>query len=282
MSDLSRDLEHPEGMMAPELLLAAAAARMGNGPAAHIAPGPLRVGVDLGTATTVLVVLDAEGAPVWVGSRRAMAVRDGVVVDFHGAVCAVRELRDQAQEELGLELFTAAAAAPPGVPAAEAQACRHVCESVGFEDVTLTDEVTAAHLVLDVSDGVLVDVGGGSTGVGVYRDGQLVALDDRAGGGHHMDLVLAGALGIAVDQAERFKRDRPEDALDVLIPAIERVAESIRIMTSGASDLDVYVVGGGLMMPGACDVVARYLGRRVHNFPHPFLVTPLGIARSAQ
>jgi ethanolamine utilization protein EutJ len=96
-----------------------------------------------------------------------------------------------------------------------------------------------------------------------------------------MDLVLAGGLGIGVEEAERFKRENPSEALSVIIPAVERVAESIRVMTLGAADLDVHLVGGGLMVPGARQVVADYLGRTVYDYPHGLLVTPLGIARSS-
>jgi ethanolamine utilization protein EutJ len=265
----------------PALLLAATAERLGRGAAAHVAAGPVRVGVDLGTATTVVVVLDTDGAPVWAGSLAAHAVRDGVVVDFHGAARAVRGLREQAESDLGRPLPAAACAAPPGVPAADARACVHVCEAAGFDDVLLTDEVTAAQQVLAVVDGVVVDVGGGSTGVGVFRGGRLVALDDRPGGGHHVDLVLAGGLGIGLDEAERLKCEDPATALPVVVPAVERVAESVRRMTVGAEDLPVHLVGGGLMLPGAAGVVARWLDRPVHEYPHGLLVTPLGIARSA-
>ncbi|WP_088286411.1 ethanolamine utilization protein EutJ [Kineosporia sp. A_224] len=265
----------------PSLLLAATAERLGRGAAAHVAAGPLRVGVDLGTATTVVLVLDIDGAPVWADSLAAHPVRDGVVVDFHGAARAVRTLRARAEADLGRPLPAAACAAPPGVPAADSRACVHVCEAAGFDEVTLTDEVSAAQRVLEVRDGVVVDVGGGSTGVGVFRAGALVALDDRPGGGHHVDLVLAGGLGIGVEDAERLKREDPTTALPVVVPAVERVAESVRRMTLGAKDLPVHLVGGGLMLPGAAAVVERWLDRPVHGYPHALLVTPVGIARSA-
>lgn len=263
------------------LLLAATADRLGAGAAATVAPGPLRTGVDLGTASTVLVVLDAQDVPVWADSLPAAAVRDGVVVDFHGAATSVRRLRERAEADLGRDLGPAAAAAPPGVPAGDARACRHVCEAAGFDDVTLTDEVTAAQQVLGLRDGVLVDVGGGSTGAGVFRGGVLVALDDLPGGGHHLDLALAGALGLSVEQAEQHKREHPAQVLPLLTPGIERIAESVRRLTPGADDLTVHLAGGGLMVPGAGRVVSRWLGRDVREYPHALLVTPLGIALSA-
>ncbi len=242
--------------------------------------GPLRVGVDLGTATCVVVVLDGE-EPVWVDSHPSAALRDGVVVDFARAVSTVRLLRERAQEALGVELAAAATAHPPCIPAEDARACTYVCEAAGFTDVVLVDEVSAAQRTIEVRDGVLVDVGGGSTGVGVFRSGRLAALDDRPGGGHHLDLVLAGALGISVEEAEVRKREQPGEALPILVPGLQRIGESVRALTRDAAELPLHLAGGALMIPGAGQVIARYLGRPVVTYPHALLITPVGIARSA-
>lgn len=263
----------------PRARLAAAAACAGTVPPPPV--GPLRVGVDLGTATCVLVVLDAADAPVWVDSHPCGALRDGVVVDFAGATAAVRHLRDRAEEALGVALTRAATAYPPCIPAQDARACVHVCETAGFTDVALVDEVSAAQRTLEVRDGVVVDVGGGSTGVGVFRDGVLDALDDRPGGGHHLDLVLAGALGLTVEGAEAHKREHPADALPILVPGLQRIAESVRAMTRDEPRLPVHIAGGALMIPGADSVLASWLERPVVTYPHALLITPLGIARSA-
>lgn len=260
-------------------LLDAATACRGGPPAA--AEGALRVGVDLGTASCVLVVLDERDRPVWVDSHPSGALRDGVVVDFARATATVRELKRRAEAALGVELTAAATAYPPCIAPADARACGYVCEAAGFADVALVDEVSAAQRTLGVADGVVVDVGGGSTGVGVFRDGALVALDDRAGGGHHLDLVLAGALGLRVDEAEAYKRERPDAALPILVPGLQRIAESVRAMTHDAGDLPLHLAGGALMLAGAGTVLATYLGRDVMTYPHALLITPIGIARSA-
>jgi ethanolamine utilization protein EutJ len=263
-------------------LLAEAAARSAD-PAPR-PPARPRVGVDLGTASCVLVVLD-DDTPVWVESVASGALHDGVVVDFARAVATVRGLRDRAQEALGVPLTRAATAYPPCIPAADARACTYVCETAGFDAVTLVDEVSAAQRTLEVTDGVVVDVGGGSTGIGVFRDGALVRLDDRPGGGHHLDLVLAGALGIELEEAERVKRERPAEVLGILTPGLQRIAESVRAMTASVDDTDadglpLHLAGGALMIPRAGDVLATYLQRTVVTHPHALLITPLGIARS--
>ncbi len=269
---------------ATHALLAEAAARRDDPVLAP--PARPRVGVDLGTASCVLVVLDDDD-PVWVESVGSGALHDGVVVDFARAVATVRDLRDRAQEALGVELTSAATAYPPCIPVADARACTYVCEAAGFDAVTLGDEVSAAQATLGIVDGVVVDVGGGSTGVGVFRDGALVRLEDRPGGGHHLDLVLAGALGAELEEAERVKRERPAEALPILTPGLHRIAESVRAMTAPApgspdhSELPLHLAGGALMIPRAGDVLAQYLQRTVVTHPHALLITPLGIARSA-
>lgn len=263
-------------------LLTAAAARAAAGTADTAAEGPLRVGVDLGTASCVLVVLDAQDRPVWVDSHPSGALRDGVVVDFARATATVRRLKESAERALGVELTVAATAYPPCIPVKDARACTYVCESAGFTDVVLVDEVSAAQRTLQVHDGVVVDVGGGSTGVGVFRGGRLDTLDDRAGGGHHLDLMLAGALGIALEDAEPYKRAHPRESFPILIPGLQRIAENVRALTLGAEELPLHVAGGALMIADAGDVLAAYLERTVLTYPHALLITPIGIARSAR
>lgn len=241
---------------------------------------PLRTGIDLGTATCAIVVVDADGRPVWADRIATAALRDGVVVDFAQAVSTTRALREGAQAALGTALSSAATAFPPRVGEAASRACRFVLEGAGFESVTLLDEVSAANATLGVRDGVVVDVGGGSTGVGVFRDGELVDLDDRPGGGHHLDLILSGALGVDLAAAEQLKREFTHDHLSILRPGFERVAQNVADLTRDATDLDVHLAGGALMYPGAAEVIAAYLSRRVHLHPFADLTTPLGIALS--
>lgn len=242
--------------------------------------GIAAVGVDLGTATCVLVAVDNAGHPVWVDSHPTSAVRDGVVVDFFGARDAVAELKADAEDALGITITRAGTAFPPGVPVADASACRFVLEAAGIDEVVLVDEVTAAQAGLCISDGLLVDVGGGSTGVGVFRGRELVHVDDRPGGGHHLDLILAGALGVDIADAERLKREDSASYAGVLKPGLQRIAESIRMMSNGAEDLDVHLVGGAVMVARTADIIGAELGRRVHTYPHSLFVTPVGIART--
>lgn len=244
------------------------------------ARGPLRFGVDLGTATIVIAAVAAGGEPVYWDFQRARVVRDGVVVDFQGAVEVVRRLKASAEQALGQSIEEAATAHPPAVPASECRACGFVLQQAGIDCRRLVDEVGAANAVLAVQDGAVVDVGGGSTGVGVWRGGQLIRLDDVAGGGHHLDLILAGALGISIEAAEERKRSQGNEVVQMLRPGVERVAESIRRLCGGVDPGVVHLAGGALQLPGADAIVEHYLGWPVQAWRHAELITPFGIALS--
>ncbi|WP_027527151.1 ethanolamine utilization protein EutJ [Bradyrhizobium sp. Ec3.3] len=241
---------------------------------------PLSFGVDLGTATIVLTAVDGQGRPVYWDCLPCQAVRDGVVVNFADAVTAVRQLKATATCVLEREIAAAATAFPPGVPQAEARACRYVLENAGITCRQLVDEVTAAQALLRLHDGVIVDVGGGSTGVGVVSNGIIIALDDEPGGGHHLDLILAGALRIPVEEAEERKRRGDQDYSHILRPGIERIASSIVRQIRNHAVESIHLVGGAVRVSHAAAIVAGFSGIQTWAYPHSELVTPFGIAMS--
>ena len=156
--------------------------------------GPFRVGVDLGTAYTVLVVLDGHGS-LSQASTFAQVVRDGLVVDYIGAVDLLREINARVEAAMGRKLTHAASGFPPGVPRAEVRATANVVEAAGMHCPSLIDEPSAANNVLGLQDGAIVDVGGGTTGIAVLKDGKVIYTADEATGGTHFSLVIAGAMG---------------------------------------------------------------------------------------
>jgi ethanolamine utilization protein EutJ len=246
-------------------------------------PLGLKVGLDLGTAYTVLVVLDEQGAPLALAHERADVVRDGVVTDFVGAVDVVGRLKQAVESRLGVPLEAAHGAYPPGVPTSEVRAVRHVIEAVGMECTGLVDEPTAANTVLGLRDGVVVDVGGGTTGIAVVEDGEVVHTADEATGGTHFSLVVAGALGISVEEAEALKtRSTEQERLfPVVRPVMEKVATIIARHTATRRVSTISLVGGTVAFPRFAEVVTQMTGIPAVVPVSPLFVTPLGIARTA-
>jgi ethanolamine utilization protein EutJ len=148
------------------------------------------------------------------------------------------------------------------------------------------DEPTAANALLGFRDGAIVDVGGGTTGIAVLRDGEVVYTADEATGGTHFSLVIAGAHDISFEAAEAMKTNPDEQArlFPVILPVMEKVASIVARhveIYQSQSDFKVehlVVVGGTSIFPGMAEVVEEYTGLPTHIPERPLFVTPLGIA----
>lgn len=239
-------------------------------------------GVDLGTACIVLAVLDENYKPVAGAYRYADVVRDGMVVDYIGAVRIVRELKQEIEEKLNTELIYAAAAIPPGTDALDSGAIKNVVQSAGFELTNLLDEPTAANAVLKIQNGAVVDIGGGTTGISVLKDGKVVYVVDEPTGGTHFSLVVSGAYGMSFQEADDFKRDykNHKEVLPVLKPVVEKVSSIISTHIKGYDVKEISLVGGTCCLTGIEEIIEKKTGVYTHKPKNPMFVTPLGIALS--
>ncbi|WDP90307.1 MAG: ethanolamine utilization protein EutJ [Desulfobacter sp.] len=239
-------------------------------------------GVDLGTACVVLAVLDENRKPVAGAYRWADVVRDGMVVDYIGAVQLVREMKEEVEEKLGTELIYAAAAIPPGTDSLDGGAIKNVVQGAGFELTGLFDEPTAANEVLKIKDGAVVDIGGGTTGISILKDGKVVYVDDEPTGGTHFSLVVAGAYKMAFDEADKYKREFKNHAelLPVLKPVVEKVGSIVKRHIEGHNVQEISLVGGTCCLTGIEEIIEKTTGIYTHKPKNPFFVTPLGIAMS--
>src|ERR1044071_2371772 len=167
-----------------------------------VSPRNIHVGVDLGTAYTVLIVLDENYQPIAGEYQFAQVTRDGLVVDFIGAVDLLKAMKSRVEKKLGFQLTSGASGYPPGVPQAEVRATANVLFGAGLDCTGLIDEPTAANNVLKNQDGAIVDVGGGTTGIAIFKDGNVVYTADEPTGGTHFSLVIAGSTGTSFEEAE--------------------------------------------------------------------------------
>lgn len=242
---------------------------------------PLVAGVDLGTSNIQVIVLDSTGQPVLAGFCWDESVRDGIVLDYNGARQKVLQFKNEFEQKLGEggSLDYAAVGYPPGT---EAWVESNVVKDCQFEIIAETAEPTAAAAALEIEQGVIVDVGGGTTGISVIKNGEIVHSADEATGGHHLTLTIAGNRDLTYDQAEKYKLNESFSTYRGIVqPVVEKMASIVQTEITAYPEVEeVYLVGGTVIPEGMEDIFADLLRRRVIKPPTPILITPLGIACS--
>lgn len=239
-------------------------------------------GVDLGTACVVMAVLDENYNPVAGAYEYSDVVKDGMVVDYIGAINIVRKMKEKIEASLQTTLSYAAAAIPPGTDRLDGGAVRNVVEAAGFEVTSLLDEPTAANKLLKLENGAVVDIGGGTTGISIIKNGEVIAVDDEPTGGTHFTLVLSGAYKISFDEADLFKRnvDNHKEIFPVVKPVVDKIATIVSEKTSSNNIEELVLVGGSSCLTGIEEAIEKEIGIRTTKPDNPLFVTPLGIALS--
>lgn len=239
-------------------------------------------GVDLGTACVVMAVLDENYNPVAGAYRYSDVVKDGMVVDYIGAINIVRAMKERIEDSLQTTLTYAAAAIPPGTNHLDGGAVKNVVEAAGFEVTSLLDEPTAANKLLKLDNGAVVDIGGGTTGISIIKKGKVLAVEDEPTGGTHFTLVLSGAYKIPFDEADLFKRniDNHKEIFPVVKPVIDKISSIICEKTSDYNIEELVLVGGSSCLTGIEEAIEKETGIITTKPNNPLFVTPLGIALS--
>jgi ethanolamine utilization protein EutJ len=245
--------------------------------------GELKVGVDLGTANIVVAVVDSENRPIAGISTPSRVVRDGIVVDYIGAVRELTRMKAELEAKLGCSLYKAATAIPPGIMDGNVRCICNVVEGAGFEVSNVVDEPTAAASVLGIQSGAVVDVGGGTTGISIMEDGKVLYTADEPTGGTHMTLVLGGFYRCTTEEAEVMKKDPAQEhaVFPVIRPVVEKMASIVKANLRRHPVDTIYVVGGACCFSQFEKVFEKNIGISTIKPAAPLLVTPLGIAMNA-
>ncbi|PHR28811.1 MAG: ethanolamine utilization protein EutJ [Desulfotalea sp.] len=240
----------------------------------------LHVGVDLGTAYIVVVVLNGKKKAVACAMEFAQVIKDGLVVDYTGATKIVRRLVQQLEGRLGRPLTHAAIAVPPGTGKKDCSTHSYVVEGAGLEITSILDEPTAANAVLGIDNGVIVDIGGGTTGLAIFKNGKVTSVADEATGGTHVSLVIAGNYNISFAEAEELKKqtERHGEILPIVRPVVQKMASIVKKHIAGHKVSEIYLVGGTCCLTNMEKIMEKEIGLPVYKPANPFLVTPLGIA----
>ena len=243
----------------------------------------LKVGLDLGTAYIVMVVLDEENNPMACEKQAADVLRDGVVVDYLGALNIVKALKAKLEQRIGKELVNCAIAMPAG-PDDSVKTHTYVAEGAELEVTAVLDEPSAANAIYQISDGVIVDIGGGTTGLALLKDGKVVEIADEPTGGTHLTLVLSGNYHIPFAEAEAIKQDysRHREILPILKPVIEKMATIVKKNIVSKNVDTIYLCGGTCCLTGMEKIIEKETGIPTIKPADPFLVTPTGIAMNCK
>lgn len=230
----------------------------------------LKVGLDLGTAYIVMVVLDEENNPIACEKQAAQVLRDGVVVDYSGALRIVKELKAKLEERLGTELMNCAIAMPAGTESS-VKTHQYVAEGAGFEVTNVLDEPSAANSIYQIEDGVVVDIGGGTTGLAILKDGKVVQIEDEPTGGTHLTLVLAGNFHVPFQEAEAIKQDysRHKEILPVVKAVVEKMASIVNRYIDKEHTDAIYLCGGTCCLTGDRKDLRKRDGDQDHQAGEP-------------
>src|SRR5206468_2443765 len=183
----------------------------------------LVVGLDVGTTKICAVV--GEPRPgggldiVGVGNAPSRGLRRGIVVNIDSTVEAIKQAVAEAEQMAGVEVA--------GVYAGVAGGHVRSLNSAGLavQDVVL-EPIASAEAVLFPDEKelgvVLIDIGGGTTDMALFRDGAVWHTAVLPLGGDHITNDVAVGLRTPMADAEALKK-RYGCALTSLVPAEETV-----------------------------------------------------------
>lgn len=238
---------------------------------------PLQVGIDLGTADLVSIAVDHSGEPVAAFLEWADVVRDGVVLDYWGAINIVKNLMAKIENRVGMKISGAITAYPPGT---DPYSSINVLQAAGLSVNAVVDEPSSVALLLNIEEGAVVDIGGGTTGISVVLEAKIVSTADEPTGGRHITLTIAGNRHIPFEEAETLKRTAAGPELQAIaMPVFEKMAEIVRSHIANYDVPAIYLTGGTCCFPGVEELFRReFPGKEIMLPSEPLYLTPLAIA----
>lgn len=240
--------------------------------------GDFCVGIDLGTADIILLVTDEAGWPLAAFLEWAEVVRDGIVLDYWGAIDIVKKLVARAEKKLNIEIKSAVTSYPPGT---DPRTSKNVLIAAGLKVDGIVDEPSSVAHLLQIESGAVVDVGGGTTGIAVVQHSKIIYTADEATGGRHLTLTIAGNQKTSYEQAEQMKLDSTQSRtlLPVVRPVFQKIADIVNTHISGKQVDRLYLAGGTCCFPGIEEIFQDEIGNKEIIRPyHPLYLTPLAIA----
>ena len=264
----------------------------------------LYAGLDVGTTsvTTVVARVASNGMEVLaLGHTPSQGMRKGLVVDAAALTAAVRRSASEAASALGRRLPSThvgvAGVADAKAASGDRDAAAEITSAVRNAGVrvrrTVPQHLASASAVLSANERelgvVLLDVGGGTTGIAVFESGAVRHASAIPVGGQQFTSDLAVGLGIPPEVAERVKLalgsaepDGAEARLEVAgiheggsqLVSRRRASELLRerseelmrlvlgrVREAGLDRMPpggLVLTGGGAKLPAFADAAARY------------------------
>lgn len=236
----------------------------------------LRLGIDLGTSDIVSMVLDESNTVLAACLEWADVVRDGVVLDFYGATQILKRQLTHLEKVLGVAFTQATTSFPPGT---DPRISVNVLQAAGLEVSAVIDEPSAVAHLLDLDKAAVVDIGGGTTGIAVVQNGQVVYSGDEPSGGRHVSLTIAGGEKISLEAAEQLKIAKGKQVWPMVKPVFEKMADIVRTHIQGHEVETLYLSGGSCTLAGVGELFAEEFPELAIVLPkHPIFLTPFAIA----
>ncbi len=240
-------------------------------------PSKIHVGVDLGTADIMVMATDESGEPLAAFMEWAEVVRDGIVLDYWGATQIVKRLIQRIEQKLSIHIQQAISSFPPGT---DPRTSENVIQAAGLSVETIIDEPSSVVRLLNLKEGTVIDIGGGTTGLAVVKGGKIVYTADEATGGHHVTLTIAGNRKITYEEAEALKcNGQAENLLPVVEPVFQKMADILNNHIGKQTVQKIYCSGGTCCFPHMDRVLQEELpGKEIIMPYNPLYLTPLAIA----
>lgn len=319
------------------------------------------IGIDLGTAN-ILVYTKSKGivlnepsivaidtttkSVVAVGSEAKEMVgktpqhivpirplKNGVIADYDVTAQMLKGILKKVMKQNGLSMRkpTIVVCTPSGSTSVERRAIHNAIKSFGAKEVHLIEEPVAAAIGADLpvnepAANVIVDIGGGTSEVGIISFGGVVSCRSVRTGGDKMDEEIIQFIrknyNILVGErtAENIKMeigyaliDHEEETMDVrgrdlvtglprtveitsteiqqaIKESLEAILETIRAtlencppeLSGDIVDHGVTLTGGGSLLKGMREWLAKEVSVPVHLAPNPLEAVAIGTGKSLQ
>lgn len=294
---------------------------------------PAVVAIDINTKNVIAVGAEAKEM-VGKTPQNIVPIRplkDGVIADYDVTAQMLKEFLKKVSKKMGLSMRkpTVVVCTPSGSTSVERRAIHNAVSSYGAKQVHLIEEPVAAAIGADLPvdepiANVVVDIGGGTSEVGIISFGGVVSCNSVRIGGDKMDEeiihfirkkynILIGErtsenikmeIGYAYpDHEEATMEVRGRDMVtglpktvtvssneiyNALKESLQQILEAIRAtlencppeLSGDIVDRGIVLTGGGSLLRGMKDWLAKEIIVPVHIAPNPLESVAIGTGRA--